>query len=130
MLDVFSTHISSLSTTISATQHADVTPPPAFDPATRTATLRFIRRRIKLLRNILLWRRQAPNEVRALIERILGEVLVPVMSKAWDSGAREMSGQVSLILARLGDSAFRVQRRKRCPNLSQDGLADWAGIDG
>ena len=105
MLDVFSSHISSLSTTISATQHADATPPPAFDPAARTATLRFIRRRIKLLRNILLWRRQAPNEARALIERILGEVLVPVMAKAWDGGAKEMAGQVSLILAHPGGSA-------------------------
>jgi len=56
---------------------------------------RFTRRRLKLVKNILLLRRQSPNEARELITRIVNDVLRPVLERAWDGGGREMASRVS-----------------------------------
>jgi len=56
---------------------------------------RFTRRRLKLVKNILLLRRQSPNEARELITRIVNDVLRPVLERAWDGGGREMGLKVS-----------------------------------
>jgi len=56
---------------------------------------RFTRRRLKLVKNILLLRRQSPNEARELITRIVNDDLRPVLERAWDSGGREMGLKVS-----------------------------------
>jgi GC-rich sequence DNA-binding factor len=56
---------------------------------------RFTRRRLKLVKNVLLLRRQSPNEARELITRIVNDVLRPVLERAWDGGGREMALKVS-----------------------------------
>jgi hypothetical protein len=55
---------------------------------------RFTRRRLKLVKNILLIRRQSPNEARELITRIVNDVLRPVLERTWDGGGREMALKV------------------------------------
>lgn len=55
---------------------------------------RFTRRRVKLIKNILLLRRQSPNEARELITRIVNDVIRPVTERAWDGGGREMALRV------------------------------------
>lgn len=99
VLFVFSQHITTLSLDVSACSLPTATPAPDFDPAARPAAQRFIRRRIKLLRNLLLWRRLAQGEIRDLIGRVVRELVLPVLSKAWDSGGKELAGQVSVVAA-------------------------------
>ncbi|ODN78431.1 hypothetical protein L202_04069 [Cryptococcus amylolentus CBS 6039] len=94
VLTVFHEHLISLSTSIAQATAFDAIQPPAFDPATRTEMERYVRRRIKLLKNILLWKREAPQEVRELVVRLVGEVLRPILSRHWDGGGKEMGLKV------------------------------------
>lgn len=55
---------------------------------------RFIRRRIKLLRNILLWRRENLSEVKVLLNRLIGDVIRPAVHRSWTGGGKEMAAQV------------------------------------
>ncbi|WVQ79421.1 hypothetical protein IAT38_001518 [Cryptococcus sp. DSM 104549] len=94
ILLVFHNHLISLSTTIASVTVASALPPPAFDPASRPAMERYVRRRIKLLKNMLLWKREAPQEIRELVIRLVGEVLRPVLGRTWEGGGKEMAAQV------------------------------------
>ncbi|KAK8849483.1 hypothetical protein IAR55_004817 [Kwoniella newhampshirensis] len=94
ILLVYHTYLLELSTSISAVTTPDSRPPPAFNPESRPAMERYIRRRIKLLINILLWRREAPQEVRELVIRLVGEVLRPILSRCWEGGGKEMAAKV------------------------------------
>jgi GC-rich sequence DNA-binding factor len=70
-------------------------PPPSFDPASREALGRFVRRRLKLIRNLLMWKREAAREVGEITSRIVGEVLRPVLERQWGGGGRELAQTVS-----------------------------------
>ncbi|WWC93055.1 uncharacterized protein L201_008019 [Kwoniella dendrophila CBS 6074] len=94
VLGVYHEHLLSLSSTISSTLSPGSIPPPAFDPASRTSMERYVNRRIKLIKNIALWKREAPQETRELVIRLVGEVLRPIFSKTWDGGGREMAAKV------------------------------------
>jgi GC-rich sequence DNA-binding factor len=97
---VFHKLIVELATSVQQAASPSAIPAPAFDPASRTSMERYTRRRLKLVKNILLLRRQSPNEARELITRIVNDVLRPVLEQAWDGGGREMGLKVS----RLGNS--------------------------
>ncbi|OXG25371.1 GC-rich sequence DNA-binding factor [Cryptococcus neoformans Ze90-1] len=94
ILEVFHSHLLELSSAIAAVTASNAIPPPAFNPASRSALIRFIHRRIKLLKNILLWKREAPQEVRGLVMRLIGEILRPVLSRSWDSGGKELAQEI------------------------------------
>lgn len=87
-------HINLLSDNIAACQHPQATQRPAFDPSSRPALQRYIRRRIKLLRNVLLWRRAAPEDIRAQTAILCRNVLRPVLEKSWLGGGRELAETV------------------------------------
>ncbi|WVF68661.1 hypothetical protein IAT40_003432 [Kwoniella sp. CBS 6097] len=93
-LGVYHSHLLDLSTTISAATAYGAIPPPAFDPASRPAMERFVRRRIKLIKNMTLWRREAPQEIRESVIRLVEEVLRPVLSRTWEGGGKEMAAKV------------------------------------
>lgn len=95
IMAVFSDHIASLATLIGSAMAPGGIPPPGFNSESRVATGRFLRKRVKLLRNILLWRREAPMEVRELVNRVVGEVIRPVLERHWEGGGREIGIQVS-----------------------------------
>ncbi|OCF37062.1 GC-rich sequence DNA-binding factor [Kwoniella heveanensis BCC8398] len=94
ILGVYHSHLLELSGTISASTAPNAIPPPAFDPASRPAMERFVRRRIKLLKNMTLWRREAPQEIRELVIRLVGEVLRPALGRTWEGGGKEMAAKV------------------------------------
>lgn len=56
---------------------------------------RYVRRRTKLLRNMVLWRREAPQEVREFVTRLVGEVLRPALGRNWGGGGQEMAAMAS-----------------------------------
>lgn len=95
---VYHNHIVDLASSVQQAAAPTAIPPPAFDPASRSSMERFVRRRLKLVKNILLWRRHSMNEARELITRIVNDVLRPVMERAWDGGGREMSLKVCFML--------------------------------
>lgn len=70
-------------------------PPPPYNPAARSAMQRFVRRRIKLLRNLLLWRRISSDEVQDLIARYVNLLRGP-LAKTWEGGGDDMAQKVSL----------------------------------
>ncbi|WWD04119.1 hypothetical protein V865_002185 [Kwoniella europaea PYCC6329] len=94
VLGVYHEHLLSLSSTVSSTLAPGSIPPPAFDPASRTAMERYIARRIKLIKNMASWRREAPLETRELVIRLVGEVIRPILGKTWDGGGKEMASKV------------------------------------
>lgn len=55
---------------------------------------RYIRRRTKLLRNLLLWKSHAPQEVAEMANRLVGEIIRPVLERHWSGGGKEMGLQV------------------------------------
>lgn len=69
-------------------------PPPPYNPAARNAMQRFVRRRVKLLRNLLLWRRISAEEVQDLISRYVNLLRGPLV-KTWEGGGDEMAQKVS-----------------------------------
>ncbi|WVN87006.1 uncharacterized protein L203_102182 [Cryptococcus depauperatus CBS 7841] len=94
VLQVFHTHLISLSTAISAVTSPSAFPPPDIDPISGIAMRRYVQRRIKLLKNMLMWSEQASQEVRELIARLVGEVLRPILSRNWERGGKEMALKV------------------------------------
>ncbi|ORX37954.1 nineteen complex-related protein 2-domain-containing protein [Kockovaella imperatae] len=92
---VFTQSITNLSDLITACSRPDAIPPPAFDPASRFATQRFARKCIKLLRNIVFWRRCSTREVQDLVNLLVGEVLRPVLTKTWEGGGKEMAEKIA-----------------------------------
>jgi GC-rich sequence DNA-binding factor len=100
ILMVYHNHITDLVASVQQAASPSAIPAPAFDPASRTSMERFVRRRLKLVKNILLMRRQSPNEARELITRIVNDVLRPVLEKAWGGGGREMGLKVIKLMLR------------------------------
>ncbi|RXK36353.1 hypothetical protein M231_06390 [Tremella mesenterica] len=99
LLETYHTHLLSLSHLISSSSQHDSIPPPTFSPESRLSMERFLRRRLKFLRNILQWRHVVPSEIRELCARLVGEVLRPILSRNWDGGGREMALKVLQISA-------------------------------
>jgi GC-rich sequence DNA-binding factor len=99
ILMVYHNHMTSLIAAIQAASGPSATPPPAFDPASRSSLTRYINRRLKLVRNIMLWRSQSPVEVGQLVSRLVAEVLQPVLERTWESGGQQVAEKVSSGLA-------------------------------
>ena len=95
ILGVFNTTIVDLATAVGVSMGQNAIPPPGFNPEARVALGRFVRKRVKLIKNVLLWRREAFMEVREYVNRIVGEVLRPVLERQWEGGGRELAQEVS-----------------------------------
>ena len=95
MLGAFLDEAKALVTLVSSASQSTATPPPAFDPAARTALSTFTNRRLKLIKNMLIWRRYAPEEIRQLAGMVLGQVIRPCLTRCWDSGGKELADKVS-----------------------------------
>jgi GC-rich sequence DNA-binding factor len=48
------------------------------------------------MKNILLWRREAPREVEELCTRVVGEICRPILVRCWGGGGMEVAQEVSL----------------------------------
>jgi GC-rich sequence DNA-binding factor len=69
---------------------------PRFDPEAFPARQRFLRRRIKLLRNILLWRKYTGEKygIGELAVRLVSGIIVPIAETGWDIGGQEAVREV------------------------------------
>lgn len=94
-MGVYQVHIFSLAAAVASSGGPGSTRPPPYNPTSRSAMQRYVRRRLKLLRNLLLWRRVAPNDVPDLVARIVSVVLRPVLSRTWEGGGEDMAKKVS-----------------------------------
>lgn len=72
-------------------------PLPAFDPEAIPARTRYLNRRVKLLKNLLRWRKYAGGRLglNALVSRLVEGCIVPVAETGWDVGGAEISRTVS-----------------------------------
>ncbi|RSH87900.1 uncharacterized protein EHS24_000418 [Apiotrichum porosum] len=94
IMGVYQVHIFSLAAAVASSGGPGSTRPPPYNPTSRSAMQRYVRRRLKLLRNLLLWRRVAPNDVPDLVARIVSVVLRPVLSRTWEGGGEDMAKKV------------------------------------
>ena len=64
---------------------------PRFDPEAFPARQRFLVRRIKLLQNILRWRKYTGEKygIGELATRLLSEIIVPIAESGWDVGGHD-----------------------------------------
>lgn len=95
LLAAFLEEIQALSTLVTSSLDPGF-PPPAFDPAARAALATFTNRRLKLIKNMLLLRRYAPEEIKQLVGMALAQVVRPCLARCWDSGGKELAAKVSL----------------------------------
>ena len=98
IMAVFGEEIARQTEQVASCLHAEAIPPPGFEPTTRTALGRYVRRRLKLVRNLLMWKREAGREVGEMVSRIVGEVLRPVLQRHWEGGGKELAQTVSRVL--------------------------------
>lgn len=94
ILTAFVNEINEMRDLVRSASERDAVPPPAFDPASRTALSSFVNRQLKLTSTILAWRRFAPMETTGLVNRVLQEVLRPGLTTAWDSGGQDAANKV------------------------------------
>ncbi|KAI5451159.1 hypothetical protein NCC49_002035 [Naganishia albida] len=93
LLAAFLEEIQALSTLVTSSLDPGF-PPPAFDPAARAALATFTNRRLKLIKNMLLLRRYAPEEIKQLVGMALAQVVRPCLARCWDSGGKELAAKV------------------------------------
>jgi len=91
VVELFLRHVDATAGLVKAACGPESGQPPAFDPASRTALATFARRRIRLMRNLLMWRRFASSEVAELLRKIVVEILLPCLTKCWDSGGQQLA---------------------------------------
>jgi len=91
VVELFLRHVDATAGLVKAASGPESGQPPAFDPASRTALATFARRRIKLMRNLLMWRRFSSSEVADLLRKIVVEILLPCLTKCWDSGGQQLA---------------------------------------
>lgn len=74
-------------------------PPPPFDPESVPARRRFLVRRIKLLINLLAWRKAAGTIVGLddLARRLLVDVMLKVAYGGWEVGGQELMSKVCAV---------------------------------
>jgi GC-rich sequence DNA-binding factor len=96
LLGAFLEEIQALSTLVSSALDP-ATPPPAFDPASRAAQATFTNRRLKLIKNMLVLRRYAPEEIKQLVGMVLAQIVRPCLTRCWDSGGKELANKVGPI---------------------------------
>ena len=84
VLNIFHEHLLDLASQVSACMSGDAVPPPAAHPDSSAALRRFVHRRVKLLKNMLLWSREAPTEIREFINRLASEILRPILERNWE----------------------------------------------
>ncbi|KIY45206.1 hypothetical protein FISHEDRAFT_67141 [Fistulina hepatica ATCC 64428] len=73
---------------------------PVFDPEAIPGRRRFMARRVKLVKNILMWRKYTGERfgVGVLIDRVVSGILFPVAEGGWDVGGRELVEEVVALL--------------------------------
>lgn len=98
VLGVFQSHVFELASAVAGAAGPAATKAPPYNPAARSAMFRYVRRRLKLIRNLQLWRRTAPAEVQDLIARIVSVVLRPVLARTWEGGGEDMARKVGIML--------------------------------
>ncbi|KAG5653109.1 hypothetical protein H0H81_002256 [Sphagnurus paluster] len=71
--------------------------PPTFDPEAIPARRRFLARRIKLLRNLLRWRKHTGEHdgLGALAKRLVGNCFIDVARSGWEVGGEELARTVA-----------------------------------
>lgn len=72
---------------------------PAFDPETIPVRRRFLARRVKLLQNLLRWRKHTGERfgVGALTTRLVDGCIVDVAQYGWEAGGDEFARQVRIV---------------------------------
>lgn len=116
VLGVFQAHIFELASAVAGAAGPAAIKAPPYNPAARSAMFRFVRRRLKLIRNLLLWKRTAPGEVQDLIARIISVVLRPVVARTWEGGGEDIAQKV-LTVAGSAVPSNMVDFLKRGPQL-------------
>lgn len=96
VLSLFQTAIASTESSINKHLNGD-RPLPAFDPEAIPARTRYLNRRVKLLRNLLRWRKYAGGRLglNALVSHLVEGCIVPVAETGWDVGGSDISRTVS-----------------------------------
>lgn len=95
VLGVFQTHIFQLAAEVAGAAGPTAVKAPPYNPTARSAMFRYVRRRLKLIRNLQLWRRTAPAEVQDLIARVVSVILRPVLARTWEGGGEDIAQKVS-----------------------------------
>lgn len=97
VLSTFNAQIDSLIEKVSnITQSNASQDPPAFDPATRTSLMSFNHRQIKLVRNLLAWKRYVPmGDLNTLVAKLVSGAMRAGIQKHWDSGGSDLATRVS-----------------------------------
>lgn len=95
ILSSFVNEIESQAKTVQESIHPNSIPPPDFDPSTRSAVATYTNKRIKLIKNILAWKRFAPSEVVVLANKTINEVISPALNRSWNNGGKEAAMKVS-----------------------------------
>ncbi|GLB38206.1 putative nineteen complex-related protein 2 [Lyophyllum shimeji] len=74
--------------------------PPAFDPEAIPARRRFLARRLKLLKNLLRWRKYAGERfgVGALAKRLVETTLLDVATSGWEVGGEDLARTAATML--------------------------------
>ncbi len=72
-----------------------------FDPQSISARRRFMVRQLKLLINLIAWRRLASDvpelEVDDIVKRLINEIMTPVANTGWEVGGEELLQKVNII---------------------------------
>lgn len=73
--------------------------PPAFNPEGIPARRRFLARRVKLLKNLLRWRKFTGEQygVGLLIARVTDDCILGIAENGWDVGGEEVAKSVSVL---------------------------------
>lgn len=71
--------------------------PPAFDPQAPPARRRFLARRLKLLRNLVRWRKYSGERfgVGELVTQLLRDCMLPIAESGWEVGGEDIMRKVS-----------------------------------
>lgn len=83
-------------TETSLTKFKSVQPLPSFNPDSVPSRRRFLCRRVKLLRNLLRWRKYTGKRLGldVLVGRLVDVCILEVAQSGWDVGGEDISRQV------------------------------------
>lgn len=89
-----------IDSTESAMSHYLALNQPRFDPEAIPARRRFLNRRLKLMRNLIGWRKYAGNKygVDLLAMRLLEQCMLPAAESGWEVGGEESLRKVRAMI--------------------------------
>ena len=69
---------------------------PAFDPEAVPARRRFLARRVKLLQNLLRWRKHTGERfgISSIVSKLVEGCVIDVAQNGWEAGGEEFAHQV------------------------------------